>query len=365
MTDLTSDDGRWLDAAARYAAPFVGTTADNPTVGALIVDPSSQTLIARAVTGRGGRPHAAAEVLARAGFEAAGCTLYLTLEPCHHWGRTPPCVDAIIRSGVMRVVIGTTDPDPRTAGGSVAQLASAGIEAVIADHTPSKALHAGHIRRQTTGRPFVTAVLVASADGVIGKGRGVVGGTAAQDFIQILRARSDAILVGAASARSDDPILTVTMPGLPHRSPLRVVLAGASGADASMNLIGSFSGHRTAIIAETSASIDAPVSIETIRVSGHDGRPDIDAAMAALGERRIQNLLVEPGQRLTAALLEGGHIDRFALIETAQTINEPGSAIEVSGSVADQFRAAGLVELDRRKLGDDTLTLFGRPQSPV
>ena len=102
MSDLAPEDRRWLDAAVRYATPFLGTTADNPAIAALVVDPRSQTLVARAVTARGGRPHAEAEAIAKAGFEAAGCTLYVTLEPCHHWGRTPPCVDAIIRAGIGR-----------------------------------------------------------------------------------------------------------------------------------------------------------------------------------------------------------------------------------------------------------------------
>ncbi len=98
MSILSTEDQRWLDAAARYAGPFAGTTGDSAAAAALVVDPRAQILVSRAVTARGGRPHAEAQAIAVAGFEAAGCTLYLTLEPCHHWGRTPPCVDAIIRA---------------------------------------------------------------------------------------------------------------------------------------------------------------------------------------------------------------------------------------------------------------------------
>ncbi|HTO27807.1 MAG TPA: bifunctional diaminohydroxyphosphoribosylaminopyrimidine deaminase/5-amino-6-(5-phosphoribosylamino)uracil reductase RibD, partial [Devosia sp.] len=248
MTQLSAEDSRWLDAAVGYARPFAGTTADVPAAAALVVDPNTQTLVARAVTARGGRPHAEAQAIARAGFEAAGCTLYVTLEPCHHWGRTPPCVDTIIRAGIMRVVIGTVDPDPRTAGGSIAQLESAGVEAVLARHTPSAELNAGHVLRHTTGRPFLTAVLAVSADGMIGRrgeGRAPILGPEASTWIELLRSRSDAILVGAATARGDDPALTVTLPGLAQRTPLRVVLAGGSGVDRNVNLVGDFSGHRT------------------------------------------------------------------------------------------------------------------------
>ena len=361
MSGLSPEDSRWLDAAARYATPFAGTTADNPAVAALVVDPNTQILVARAVTAKGGRPHAEAEAIARAGFEAAGCTLYVTLEPCHHWGRTPPCVDAIIRAGIMRVVIGAGDP--KTAGSSVAQLESAGVETVLARHAPSMALHAGHILRHTAGRPFVTAMLAVSADSMLGRrgeGRAPVTG-AVRQWLDIARSRSDAILVGAATARLDNPDLTVALPGLPGRTPLRVVLAGASGIDRKVNLVGGFSGYRTAIIAETSAQVEAPASVETIRVGGHNGRPDLAVALGALADRHVQNLFVEPGQRLTAALLEADLVDRFALVTLAGTIGTDGVPASPDGSIADLLGAAGLRETGRQALGDAGLTLYERP----
>lgn len=346
MSDLSAEDLRWLDAAVRYAAPYAGTTAENPAVAALIVEPRTQTLIARGVTARGGRPHAEAEAIAEAGFDAAGCTLYVTLEPCRHWGRTPPCVDAIIRAGIMRVVVGAADP--RHAG-SAAHLESAGVETTIANHAPSLALHAGHLQRQSSSRPMVTGLVVeVSAIGKI-----------AQDWIGAQRARADAIVVGAATAQTD-PDLTVSVPGLAGRTPLRVVLAGATGVDRRMNLIGGFSGYRTAIIAETSAAVDAPVSVETIRVAGRNTRPDLKAAMTALSNKGLQSVLVEPGRRLLTALLDADLLDHFALITTAATIGE-GTIPDVAG----QVEASGLVEIDRQRLGEDTLIRYARPQQPV
>jgi diaminohydroxyphosphoribosylaminopyrimidine deaminase/5-amino-6-(5-phosphoribosylamino)uracil reductase len=364
VTQLSAEDRRWLDAAVRYARPFAGTTVEVPAGAALVVDPNTQTLVARAVTAKGGRPHAEAEAIARAGFEAAGCTLYVTIEPCHHWDRTPPCVDAIIRAGIMRVVIGAIDPDPRTAGGSIAQLESAGIEAVLARHAPSEALHAGHALRHTSGRPFVTALLAVSADGMIGRrgeGRAPIAGPEAAAWVDVLRSRSDAILVGAATARSDDPALTVTLPGLAPRTPLRVVLAGAAGVDRQVNLVGGFSGYRTAIIAETATSVDAPVSVEAIRVTGTGRRPDLAAALHALAERKIQNVLIEPGQRLIAALLEADLVDRFALISGRTALGTDAVPASLDGSIIDLLGAAGLHEVDRQALGHDNLTLFERP----
>lgn|GEM_PF-1326732 len=357
MTQATAEDRRWLDAAVRYATPFLGTTADNPCAAALVVEPRSQTLIARAVTARGGRPHPEALALESAGFDAAGATLYVTLEPCHHWGRTPPCVDAIVRSGVMRVVIGVADPDPRMARAGIERLESAGIEVVVANHAPSAALHAGHLRQHIKARPYVTAMLAVSREEkIVGTPTGM-----ARDWIDLQRSRSSAVLIGAATARSQQAQLTVALPGLTSRTPLRVVLAGAEGVDRSINLIGRFSGHRTAIIAENDASVDAPVSVEVLRVKGSRGRPDLAASLGALASKGIQNLLVEPGARLTAALLFAGLIDCFGLIRSGAAANT-GPAAASSGKIADLIQAAGLVERGRQTHGTDTLTFFRRPE---
>lgn len=354
MTAATSEDLRWLDAAVRYASPLLGTTAENPTSAALIVDPRTQTLVARAVTARGGRPHAEALALEAAGFEAAGCTLYTTIEPCHHWGRTPPCTDAIIRSGIMRVVIGASDI--RHAGEGLRRLESAGVEAVLASHAPSAQLHAGHLRRHGGNRPRVTLALAVSADD-----RMLTPTTApATAWLDQLRMRADAILIGAARARGTSPQLTIQTPGLESRTPLRIVLAGAKGVDRRLNLIGGFSGYRTAIIAETATTIDAPASVEVLRVPGRAGRPDLAASLTALANKGIQNLLVEAGPRLTAALLEAGLVDGVALIVTT-TDAAFGPSASADGRIAQLLDTAGLVAAPPQAIGGDTITLYRRP----
>jgi diaminohydroxyphosphoribosylaminopyrimidine deaminase/5-amino-6-(5-phosphoribosylamino)uracil reductase len=353
VSAATPEDLRWLDAAVRLANPQLGSTAENPTAAALVVDPRSQTLVAQAVTAGGGRPHAEAIALEAAGFEAAGCTLYVTIEPCHNWGRTPPCVDAIIRSGVMRVVIGTSDV--RHAGEGRSRLESAGVEAIIADHPPSAMLHAGHHHRHKDGRPQVTLAMATTADD-----RVVYSPTgSAAAWIDQLRARSSAILVGAAAARRTNSAVTIQTPGLETRTPLRVVLAGASGVDRRLNLIGGFSGYRTLVVAETAVAIDAPASVEVLRVPGKSGRPDLVAALASLAQRGIQELLVEAGPRLAAALLEADLVDVFALITT--TTEAPGGAANVDGRIADLADAAGLVPAPAATIGNDMLTIYRRP----
>ncbi|HEY8577402.1 MAG TPA: bifunctional diaminohydroxyphosphoribosylaminopyrimidine deaminase/5-amino-6-(5-phosphoribosylamino)uracil reductase RibD [Devosia sp.] len=356
MSDLPLQDRHWLDAAVRLATPFVGTTAENPTSAALVVELSSNTLISRAFTGRGGRPHAEALALAAAGFNAAGATLYTTIEPCQHWGRMPPCTDAIIRAGIMRVVIGVSDP--RTGGSAIEHLESAGIEVVLAEHEGSAALHAGHTLRHIKQRPH-TVVLVASEGGStlesVDAYTGKIGG-AVRVWHEALRSRYDALLVGGATARTN-PDLTVALPGLSARTPLRVVLAGAAGLDRTVNLVGSFSGYRTAIIAETEAVIDAPVSVQVMRVPGEERQPNLAAAMAALAGRGVQNLLVEPGRRLHEGLMTLHLADEIFLLV--------GSPSEDGIKLTQQFASCGFAEIGRERIGANTLVRYGRSSAPV
>ena len=354
MTQPSDEDLRWLDAAVRFATPFLGTTGDAPCAAALVVAPLDQTLIARAVTARNGSPHAEALALGSAGFDAAGATLYVTLEPCHHWGRTPPCVDAIVRAGIMRVVIGVADP--HAAGKGVERLESAGVEVVVAGHPPSAMLHAGYISRRNRARPHVTAIMAVSPDDKVVTA--VTG--AARDWLDMLRARCNAILIGAATARHIQGQLAVALAGLAARTPLRIVLAGAEGVDRSLNLVGGFSGYRTAIIAENSVRVEAPVSVEVMRVAGEDGHADLAASLEMLAEKGIQNLLVETGPRLSAALLKAGLIDCFALIRTSASGSE-GSSASGSGKIAEEIVSAGLVESEGQSAGSDTLTFYRRP----
>lgn len=367
MSTATAEDLRWLEAAIRLATPQQGTTADNPAIAAIVVDPFKQTVISRAVTSKGGRPHAESQAIGAAGFEAAGATLYVTLEPCRHWGRTPPCVDAIIRAGIMRVVIGMADPDPRMSGGSVAQLESAGVETVVVDHPAAKALYAGHALRHSLDRPYVSASLVVSSDNRIADADGnrVKPGVEAQRWLEMQQLRAGALLLGAATVRAEDLTHAVTLPGLAQRTPLRVVLVGPNGIDRKVNLIGGFSGHRTAIIAESTSPVDAPVSVETLRVAGQGGHPDLAAALRALAGKGIQNLAVEPGQRLLEALIAAQLPDRLALIRTDKVLGDGGLAASATGDLNAALSDAGLVEVSRRPLGDDELIIFERPQHAV
>ena len=362
---MTSEDLRWLDAAVALAKPLLGTTADNPTVGAIVVDPKAQAILGQGVTAAGGRPHAEPQALGIAGLAARGATLYVTLEPCHHWGRTPPCVDAVLASGVKRVVIGMVDPDPRTAGESVKRLAAAGIDVLVADHPPSRRLHEGFAKRVATGRPFITVKLAVSADGMIGRadqGNVPITGAGARHWTHLQRAMVDAVMVGGRTALIDDPLLTVRIPSLESRTPLRVILAGSEPLDSHLNLLGQSSAYPTAIIASSGAKMNSFPSIELIEVTGQGARPDLLAATLALGSRGIQNVLVEAGARLAEALLSANLADRFALLTSPTAIVGPaGIPATVFGTIEDRIAAAGLVEVDRRALDGDMVTTYERP----
>ncbi|AGS21356.1 bifunctional diaminohydroxyphosphoribosylaminopyrimidine deaminase/5-amino-6-(5-phosphoribosylamino)uracil reductase RibD [Rhizobium etli] len=223
---VTPDDEGFMAAAIRLSRRHLGRTATNPSVGCVIV--KDGVVVGQAVTALGGRPHAEPQALAEAGDLARGATAYVTLEPCSHYGKTPPCAEALIACGVARVVISVTDPDPRVSGRGISMLREAGIavDAGVLEAEGRRSL-AAYLTRQTKNRPYVTLKLAVSADGMIGRqgeGQVAITGPEARAEVQTLRAETDAILVGIGTAISDDPLLTVRASGLEAQSPIRIVL---------------------------------------------------------------------------------------------------------------------------------------------
>jgi diaminohydroxyphosphoribosylaminopyrimidine deaminase/5-amino-6-(5-phosphoribosylamino)uracil reductase len=222
----SSDDAQFMQEAIRLGLLHLGQTSTNPSVGCVIVRDGK--IVGRGTTAVGGRPHAEPQALAEAGELARDATAYVTLEPCSHHGKTPPCADALIASGVSRVVISVTDPDERVSGRGIAMLRDAGItvETGLLEEEGRHSL-AAYLTRQTKNRPYVILKLAVSQDGMIGRlgeGQIAITGPAARAEVQQLRAETDAILVGIGTAIADDPELTVRIPGLEARSPVRIVL---------------------------------------------------------------------------------------------------------------------------------------------
>src|SRR5690606_25408700 len=218
-------DRRFMAAAIRLSRRNLGLTATNPSVATLIVrdDGQGPYIVGRGVTAVGGRPHAETEALAEAGDLARGATAYVTLEPCAHHGRTPPCAEALVAAGVKRVVGGTSDPDPRVSGKGYAILREAGIEVVEGVLAAEAAeMMAGYLIRSIKKRPEVILKLAVSADNKIGRrgeGQIAITGEIARRQVHLMRAEADAILIGIGTALTDDPELTCRLPGLGQRSP--------------------------------------------------------------------------------------------------------------------------------------------------
>jgi diaminohydroxyphosphoribosylaminopyrimidine deaminase/5-amino-6-(5-phosphoribosylamino)uracil reductase len=297
------DEQRLMDEAVRLAAPT--HPHPNPRVGAVVVDRAGR-VVASASHAGAGAPHAEALALAEAGDSAAGGTLVVTLEPCVHEGRTPPCSQAIIAAGVRRVVIGAEDPDRRVGGRGIAALREAGIEvAVHPDRRAVEALDPGYFHHRRTGLPRVTLKAALTLDGQVaaadGTSRWITGEAARQDGHR-LRSAADAVMVGAGTLLADDPRLTVRLPGYAGRQPRPVVVAGERPLPPD------------AAIWERDPMVLAPRPIETpggeVLVVPGDGGVDLREAMTALGERGVVDLLVEGGPALGAAMVRAGLVQQ-------------------------------------------------------
>lgn len=361
MSPLEGHDLAWLDRAVALARPWLGTTAENPTVGAILVDAHTGEEIASAVTAHGGRPHAETQVIDKAGPRAAGATLYVTLEPCNHWGRTPPCVEAILRARIGRVVVGIADPDPRTGGGGLRRLEAAGVSVSLAEHGPSARLHEGHLMRNRRGRPFVIAKLAVSADGKIGRRdtpKLAITGEDARYFTQVQRATVDGILVGSGTVLVDNPDLTVRIQGLENRTPARIVMAGRRPLDRSLTLIGRISPYPVIVIADEANPPELPPTIERVLVKGRDGRPLVGPALKALAQRGFSRILTEGGAVLTERLLGAECVDRFYLFRSAVVVGPGGVPATPLGRIEARLDAAGLERVDLRELGEDKLETY-------
>ncbi|WP_435265238.1 bifunctional diaminohydroxyphosphoribosylaminopyrimidine deaminase/5-amino-6-(5-phosphoribosylamino)uracil reductase RibD [Shinella sp. BE166] len=341
-----ADDKRFMAAAIRLCRRNLGLTATNPSVACLIV--KDGVILGSAVTAPGGRPHAETQALAEAGEAAHGATAYVTLEPCSHHGKTPPCADALIAAGVARIVVSVTDPDERVAGRGLSMLRDAGIavETGVLEAEGREAL-AAYLTRQTKRRPYVTLKLAVSADGMLGRlgtGQVAITGPVSRGQVHVLRAETDAILVGIGTALADDPELTCRLPGLEARSPVRIVL------DPRLELPVASKLARTArevpVIAVTTkesahdpalAARHEALEAEGVEVLTCDPRR-LDALLAALATRGISSLLVEGGARAVRSFLDAGLVDRILLFNGAGTIGKDGVASPfVSGRMPDGF----------------------------
>jgi len=314
-------DLAWMRLAIREARKGQGRTSPNPCVGAVVV--RGERLIATGYHRKAGTPHAEVHALRAAGKKAAGATLYVTLEPCNHTGRTPPCTQAILASGIRRVVVGMLDPNPLVAGGGCKALADKGLTVEYGVlEADCRSLNHPFIKHITTGLPWVIMKAGMSADGRIAVPSGQSGWITSEQSrreVHRLRDRVDAILVGSGTALGDDPSLTTRIAGRRGKDPLRVILDATLKLSPAAKMLGQDSAastwifcgpaadpQRAAALAEAGAVLK-PVAIDA------GGKLDLGAVLSELGKAQITSVLVEGGSRVHGAFLRAGLVDAVSL----------------------------------------------------
>jgi diaminohydroxyphosphoribosylaminopyrimidine deaminase/5-amino-6-(5-phosphoribosylamino)uracil reductase len=365
------DDTSHMRAALALARRGLGNCWPNPAVGCVVV--RDGRVVGRAVTAPGGRPHAEPLALAMAGESARGATIYVTLEPCCHHGRTAPCTDTLIAAGVARVVIATRDCDPRVNGQGIARLREAGIAVEIGLlAAEAEEINAGFFSRVRRGRPLVTLKLATTLDGRIathdGESRWITG-AAARRAAHALRGRNDAVMVGVGTVLTDDPELTCRIPGFRPTSPVRVVADSHLRTRLTSRLVATAREAPTWILARPGADADrrralagAGVTVITVEPAGAGAGLGVDPgeALRALAGRGITRLLVEGGAQLAAALLRADLVDRLVWFHAPSVMGADGWPAAQAFGVTDLAAMPRFVRHAARPVGEDMLTELRR-----
>ncbi|MGV8960510.1 MAG: bifunctional diaminohydroxyphosphoribosylaminopyrimidine deaminase/5-amino-6-(5-phosphoribosylamino)uracil reductase RibD [Stenotrophomonas sp.] len=363
MSDFTATDHVLMARALHLAERGAWTTRPNPMVGCVIAH--GDEVVGEGFHQRAGGPHAEVFALRQAGERARGATAYVTLEPCAHYGRTPPCALALIEAGVARVVVAMGDPFPDVDGGGFALLRQAGIE--VAEGlmaAQARALNQGFLSRTERGRPFVRVKLAGSLDGRTAMANGEskwITGEAARHDVQRWRARAGAILTASGTVLADDPALTVRLPdGGDFMPPLRVVL------DAQLRTLACRHVREgrapTLYLHAADRSCATVADAEFAGLPLHDGRFDLHQVLQLLGERGINEVHVEAGATLCGALLAAGLVDELLLYMAPLLLGDTARPLLAGLGIESMAQKVGLQMTDVRMVGKD-LRLLLRPTS--
>ncbi|MGY3609873.1 MULTISPECIES: bifunctional diaminohydroxyphosphoribosylaminopyrimidine deaminase/5-amino-6-(5-phosphoribosylamino)uracil reductase RibD [unclassified Bradyrhizobium] len=362
-------DLRFMQLALTLGRRGQGRTWPNPAVGAVVV--KDGVIVGRGWTQAGGRPHAEPEALRRAGEAARGATLYVTLEPCSHFGRSPPCADAVIAAGIARVVSAIEDPNPEVGGQGHARLRAAGIAVDVGLCAEEAARdHAGHFRSVRDKRPHVLLKLAISADdkiGAAGHRPVAITGDVVRTRVHLLRAQSDAILIGIGTALADDPVLTCRLPGMEARSPVRVVLDRALRLPGDSRLV--HSARETPLWVVTSELAEAPAAMklgaagaQVIRVADTVSPPGLDllAVLHALAEKGITKVMVEGGARVASSFVAADLVDEAWLLRAPEAVGADGVPALDALPLAAITQSQAFKVRASETLGKDFLTIYDR-----
>ena len=328
-------DEVWMDKALRVAERGQGTTAENPCVGCVIVSPDNR-LIAAAHTAKGGRPHAEQQALLMAGSDAHGATAYVTLEPCSHLGKTPPCARALVATGIKRVVIAALDRDERVSGKGAQMLRDAGVEVVesVLKNQAEYQLR-GFLHRMKTGRPFVMLKMAMSQDEKIAAAVGQetpITGPLFKQRVHLLRAKADAVLVGAGTYRTDNPSLTCRLSGMENRSPTRVIMGGK----------------------------DLKLQQNDIHFAG---AIDLNIMLDSLGTTGINLLLVEGGAKIARSFIEADLVDEAIIATAPTTIGKQGVSAFAGLPVSHIAASDKFICQSTEQIGQDVVKHYLRDRS--
>jgi diaminohydroxyphosphoribosylaminopyrimidine deaminase/5-amino-6-(5-phosphoribosylamino)uracil reductase len=370
---FSAQDSAWMAQALRLAERGLYSTSPNPRVGCVLVRDGD--IVGEGWHERAGEPHAEAHALRAAGEAARGATAYVTLEPCSHHGRTPPCADALVEAGVARAVVAGQDPNPTVAGAGIARLRAAGIAVECGlMETEARELNAGFFARMTRGTPWLRSKIAMSLDGRTALGNGKsqwITGDAARQDVQHWRARSCAVLTGIGTVLADDARLNVR--GIESsRQPLRVVLDSQLrippdarvlyGGGGALIYTASEDGGKSTVLRDLGA--------EVVMLSGAAGRVDMVAVLRDLAQRGCNEVLVEAGSTLNGALLGAGLVDELLLYVAPQLLGDAARGVAQLGELTSLAQRTGLKWQDVRQVGNDLRILAkvekaNHPQSPL
>jgi diaminohydroxyphosphoribosylaminopyrimidine deaminase/5-amino-6-(5-phosphoribosylamino)uracil reductase len=352
-TTFSATDERMMSRALALAERGLFTTQPNPRVGCVIA--RGDTIVGEGWHVRAGEPHAEPIALRAAGDRAHGATAYVTIEPCAHHGRTPPCADALIEAGVARVVAATPDPNPKALGG-LERLRAAGIDTACGLlEREARALNIGFFSRIERGRPWVRLKIAASLDGRTALANGAskwITSPAARDDVQRWRARSSAILTGIGTELADDPLLTVRL-DVEHVAPLRVILDSNLRTPAGSHVLAGDAPTLIVHAREAKPSDDRFARVELLGIDGQDGRLDLAAVLAELARREVNELQVEAGPILSGAFLAAGLADELVLYLAPKLLGDTARPMAHLPALPTLADAATMTLVEQSPCGPD------------
>jgi len=367
--DQPEIDSWHMRRALDLAAQGRGRVEPNPMVGCVVA--RGAEIVGEGYHTRYGAPHAEVEALRVAGKRAAGATAYVTLEPCCHHGKTPPCTDALLAAGVARVVYALDDPFPLVAGGGAARLRAAGVEIESGVHSDeARRLNAPYLKLLTKKRPWVVAKWAMTLDGKLAAASGDsrwISGEASRGVVHELRGRCDAVVVGAGTAAADDPLLTVRLPqgASPARTPLRIVVDDRATLRLDSQLARTAHDVPVLVAAAAAAPTEQVAALraagcEVVELSGASRAERLAQLLDELGRRRFTNVLVEGGGTLLGALFDLDEVDEVHAFIAPKLIGGAHATTPLAGAgLAKMAEARALDDVEIRQLGDDVY-LSGR-----